>query len=287
MMNEQAKPRIWLVTGSATGFGRALVEQIIAVGDRVIATARRPETLADLESRAPDSVRRFALDVTQPAQIRAVVAEAAQVWGRLDVVVNNAGCGLLGALEECSDEQIERSFATNLLGPVHVMRAALPIFRAQRSGHFLNVSAAAAIANYPGFAIYGGAKWGLEGVSEALRAETLPLGIKVTLVEPGPFRTDFLARSLDRAAQPLPDYAGTSGKFGALLERVNGRQPGDPARAAHELVKLVQSGRAPLRLVLGKYAVEKTRRALKVRADELTEWEAVALAADFPAGVNG
>jgi NAD(P)-dependent dehydrogenase (short-subunit alcohol dehydrogenase family) len=275
--------RVWFVTGCSSGFGRALAERIVAEGDLLIATARRPESLGHLASLAPDSVRVFALDVTDPGAVRRVVAGAHAVWGRLDVIVNNAGYGLLGALEECDDDQIARNFATNLLGPVHVMRAALPLLRARRSGHIINLSAAAAIANYAGFGVYGGAKCGLEGVSEAVRAEVAPLGIRVTLVQPGPFRTDFIARSLERAANPVADYAATSGRFAQLLERVDGHQPGDPERAAAAIVNMVRHGRAPQRLVLGRYATDKVRKTLRAREAELNEWMDVGLATDFPA----
>lgn len=280
-MNDSS--RVWFVTGCSSGFGRALAERIVAEGDLLIATARQAETLSTLADLAPDSVRVLALDVTDPVAVRRVVNEAHAAWGRLDVIVNNAGYGLLGALEECGDDQIARNFATNLLGPIHVMRAALPLLRARRSGHIVNLSAAAAIANYAGFGIYGGAKCGLEGVSEAVRAEAAPLGIKVTLVQPGPFRTDFIARSLERAANPIADYNTTSGKFAQFLERVSGRQPGDPERAAAAIVKMVRDGRAPQRLVLGRYAADKVRKTLKAREAELNEWESVALATDFPA----
>jgi NAD(P)-dependent dehydrogenase (short-subunit alcohol dehydrogenase family) len=280
-MNDSS--RVWFVTGCSSGFGRALAERIVAEGDLLIATARQAETLSTLADLAPDSVRVLALDVTDPVAVRRVVNEAHAAWGRLDVIVNNAGYGLLGALEECGDDQIARNFATNLLGPIHVMRAALPLLRARRSGHIVNLSAAAAIANYAGFGIYGGAKCGLEGVSEAVRAEAAPLGIKVTLVQPGPFRTDFIARSLERAANPIADYNATSGKFAQFLERVSGRQPGDPERAAAAIVKMVRDGRAPQRLVLGRYAADKVRKTLKAREAELNEWESVALATDFPA----
>ncbi len=275
--------RVWFVTGCSSGFGRSLAERVVASGDRLIATARDVASIADLATLAPDAVRVFALDVADPARIRAVVAEAAQVWGRIDVAVNNAGYGLIGALEECADAQIERNFAVNLTGPLHVMRAVLPVMRAQRSGHIINLSAAAAIANYPGFSVYGGAKCGLEGVSEGVRAEVAPLGIRVTLVRPGPFRTRFVARSLERAAGHIADYDATSGKFAQLLGRMDGRQPGDPGRAAAAIVKMVHDGKAPLRLVLGRYAVDKTRKSLAAAEAELTEWAPVGLAADFTA----
>jgi NAD(P)-dependent dehydrogenase (short-subunit alcohol dehydrogenase family) len=275
--------RVWFVTGCSSGFGRALAEEIVARGDRLLATARQTAALDDLAARAPDHVRAFALDVTDAAQVRAVVGAAAAEWGRLDVVVNNAGYGLIGALEEYDDAQIRRNFATNLFGPIHVLRAALPFLRAQKAGHIVNLSAAAAIANYAGFSVYGAAKCALEGLSEALAQELRPFGVKVTLVQPGPFRTDFIARSLDRAASRLPDYDATAGKFAQFLERVNGKQPGDPRRAASAIVDLVHAGQAPLRFVLGKYAVGKVRKKLADTERELAQFEAAGLATDFPA----
>lgn len=281
-MNDSS--RVWLITGTSSGFGRALVLAALEAGDRVVATARNADVHSELVSQFPGAVRVLALDVTRPSEVRAVVSEACAVWGRLDVVVNNAGYGLVGALEEYSDDQIERNLTTNLMGPVHVMRAVLPILRAQRSGHLINLSAAAAISNYPGFSIYGGAKAALEAITESLRLELSQLGIRVTLVEPGPIRTEFISRSLDRGAGKIPDYQGSSGRFLGFLEKVDGKQPGDPGRAAAAIVRVVHGDKAPLRLVLGKYAVDKTRKMLASREAELKEWEAIGAATDFPVG---
>lgn len=275
--------RVWFITGCSTGFGRALAEEVLLSGDRLIATAREVWSLDDLVATNPETLRVLSLDVTQPARVQEVVKEAAEVWGRLDVVVNNAGYGLIGALEEYSEAQMQRCLETNLMGPIHVMRAALPILRAQKSGHLINMSAAAAISNYAGFSIYGGAKAALEGISESVRAEVAPLGIKVTLVQPGPFRTDFIARSLDRAQERLSDYDRTSGQFISFLDRINGKQPGDPVRAARALVQMVQEGKAPLHLPLGKYVTDKIKKKLQSSERELQEWESVALGCDFPA----
>lgn len=275
--------RVWFITGCSTGFGRALAEEVLLSGDRLIATARAVSSLDDLVATNPETLRVLSLDVTQPARVQEVVKEAAEVWGRLDVVVNNAGYGLIGALEEYSEAQMQRCLETNLMGPIHVMRAALPILRAQKSGHLINMSAAAAISNYAGFSIYGGAKAALEGISESVRAEVAPLGIKVTLVQPGPFRTDFIARSLDRAQERLSDYDRTSGQFISFLDRINGKQPGDPVRAALALVQMVQEGKAPLHLPLGKYVTDKIKKKLQSSERELQEWESVALGCDFPA----
>lgn len=285
-MSEAASlpPRTWFITGCSSGFGRALALAVLAAGDRVVATARRPETLDCLATAAPDRVLTLPLEVTDLGQVEAAVAAACSRFGRIEVAVNNAGYGLLGAVEECDDPQVRRCFETNFFGALNVIRAMLPRFRAQRGGHLINVTAAAAIANYPGFGAYGAAKAALEALSESVRAETSLLGIKVTLVEPGPFRTGFISRSLERASGRIADYDRTSGKFAAVLKSIDGRQPGDPARGAAAIVEMVRSGRAPLRLPLGRYMVKK----LRDRGAELTraadEGEAAAVAADFPAG---
>lgn len=247
-----------------------------------MATARSIESLQPLLRLSADSIATIALDVTRPEQVRSAVAEAHAVWGRIDVVVNNAGYGLIGAVEECSEEQMARNLDTNLMGPIRVIRAVLPILRQQGSGHLIQISAAAAISNYAGFGIYGASKCGLEGVSEALRAELSPFGIRVTIVEPGPFRTDFISRSMERAASVIPEYATTSGRFAQFLERMSGRQPGDPDRAAAVIVDMVHQGKAPLRLALGRYAVEKIRKMVQTRDAEALEWSATAASADFP-----
>lgn len=273
---------VWLITGCSTGLGRALAGRVLTRGHRLIATARHPETLAELVAVDPSRCQALALDVADAPQVAAVVAQAAAAFGRLDVVVNNAGYGLVGAVEEYDDAQIARNFETNFFGALRVIRAALPILRAQRRGHFVNVSAAAVIANYPGFSIYGATKWALEGVSESLAAEARPLGLKVTIVQPGPFRTDFIARSLERATGHIPDYDPSSGKFRRFLETMNGRQPGDPTKAADAIMDAVAAENPPLRLVLGKYAIDKARRKLAAAARELDLGSGAGLAADFP-----
>ena len=276
-------PRVWLITGCSSGLGRALASRVLAHGQRVLATARDADTLAELAASHPETCRALALDVTDAAQVKAVVAEAAEVFGRLNVVVNNAGYGLLGAFEELGAEQIARNFATNFFGALEVIRAALPILRAQGSGHLVNISAAAVISNYAGFSIYGATKWALEGVSEALALELKPLGIKVTIVQPGPFRTDFIARSLERGENHLADYDRTSGKFLRLLETMHGKQPGDPDKAAEAILAAVEADAPPLRLVLGKYAHDKVRKKLAATADELTQWQHAGLPTEFTA----
>ena len=284
-MNPPVDPPVWLITGCSTGLGRALATRVLARGHRLIATARQPDTLAALVAADPSRCRALALDVADATQVAPLVAQAAAVFGRLDVVVNNAGYGLVGAVEEYDEAQIARNFETNFFGALRVIRAALPILRAQRSGHFVNISAAAVIANYAGFSIYGATKWALEGVSESLAAEVRPLGLKVTIVQPGPFRTDFIARSLERANGSIHDYDLSSGKFRRFLETMNGLQPGDPAKAADAIIDAVAAENPPLRLVLGKYAIDKARRKLGSAARELEAGSAAGLATDFTPNV--
>ena len=273
--------KVWIITGTSSGLGRELAIAALARGDRVVATARRPEQLADIVAGAPERARAVKLDVTSADDIGRAVGEATLAFGRVDVLVNNAGYGLVGALEELGDEQIRQNFESCLFGPIYLMRAVLPIMRNQRAGHIINISAAAAIANYPGFAVYGAAKCGLEGASEAVALEAAPLGIKVTIVQPGPFRTDFVSRSLARGEHPIADYDASSGKFIALLNKLNGSQPGDPSKAASAIVALAESEKPPLRLVLGKYAYNKSRKRLRDASAELDAWEAVGLPTDF------
>ena len=274
---------VWFITGASTGLGRSLTVQALESGAQVAATARKPEALDDLAAEYPDTLRVFPLDVTDGAQVKAAVASAlAAFGGRLDVVVNNAGYGLMGALEECDETQLQRNLATNLLGPLAVMRAVLPTMRAQKSGHIVNMSAVAAFSNHPGFSVYGGAKAALDAASDALRDEVKPLGIKITSVVPGPFRTDFIGRSMEDATQHIADYDPTSGKFAAYLHKIDGAQPGDPDAAARAIVQMVADGKAPTRLFLGKYALDTARRKMTAIERELAEWESVSLGTEFP-----
>ena len=276
----ESNQRVWLVTGASSGFGRAIAEAAIASGDIVVAAARNPDTLEDIASRAPDLCHALSLDVTRPGAPAAVVQEAIQRAGRIDVLVNNAGAGLLGAVEECSDAEARASMELNFFGALAMARAVVPHFRARGAGHLVQMGAAAAIANYAGFGIYGAGKAAITSLCESLAQELRPLGVRVTIVEPGPFRTDFVGRSMSRAAVSLPEYAPTAGRFAQYLAKIDGKQPGDPHRAAAVIVRMVQSGQAPLRLVLGKYAIDKTRRTFTSRERELAQHEADGASAD-------
>jgi NADP-dependent 3-hydroxy acid dehydrogenase YdfG len=250
----------------------------------VVLTARDVSSIDSLAAVVPEQALALALDITNEDQIHAALDAAVERFGPLDVVVNNAGYGLIGAIEECQPDQIRRCMETNFFGTLNVIRAVLPRLRAQRAGHIVNLSAAAAISNYAGFGVYGAAKAAVEALSESLRAETLGLGIRVTLIEPGPFRTDFIGRSLEPVPQRLSDYDRSSGKFAQFLKVIDGKQPGDPARAAQAIVTMVHSGQAPFRMPLGRYVVKK----LRDRATELNkvadEQESIATATDFQTG---
>lgn len=273
--------KVWFVTGCSSGLGRTLSQRLLARGHRLIATAREPASLTDLLALAPDRCRAVALDVTNPEQIRGAIESAVTAFGRIDVLCSNAGYGLIAALEESSQEQIDRNMRTNLLGPIDLIRAALPHFRRQRSGHILVVSAIAALSNHEGFSIYGGAKAGLEAVCEALAIEVRPLGIKVTIVQPGPTRTDFAGRSLDTPANRIADYEQTSGKFGAFLSSIVGKQTGDPVRVCELMIDATESATPPLRLLTGKFAVNRARAKLAALASEIDSWESRSLAVDY------
>jgi NAD(P)-dependent dehydrogenase (short-subunit alcohol dehydrogenase family) len=267
----------WFITGSSGGFGRLFAEILLARGEAVVATARDPHALADLVDEYPDAVLALPLDVTDAGQVRAAV-DAAVAAGPIDVLVNNAGHGLLGALEELSDEQIHEVLGVNLLGVLAVTRAVLPHMRTRRRGHIVQMSSVGGVVGNPGHAIYATSKFALEGASEALAGEVAPFGIRVTIVEPGPFRTEFLGRSMRRAT-PIPDYE--DGPAGALRARDgHGRQPGDPVRAVEAIIDAVHSPSAPLRLPLGRSAVERIRAKLTGQLADLEACAEVAIAAD-------
>ncbi|GAA0363327.1 SDR family oxidoreductase [Actinoallomurus spadix] len=277
MPDIQHDPRVWFITGTSTGLGRAIADAALARGERVVATARDPQSVKDLAERAPGLVRAVALDVTDPAQVTAAVGTAIEEFGRIDVLVNNAGHGLIGALEELSDEQIDAVLATNVLGVIGVTRAVLPHMRARRRGHIVQMSSVGGAVGNPGHAIYATSKFALEGMSEALAGEVGPLGIRVTIVEPGPFRTDFAGRSM-RFADPIDDYRDTpAGALRGRFSAQDGTQPNDPAKAAEAIIKAVDDDDSPLRLPLGPEAVERIRQKLRRQLADLDAWEQVSL----------
>ena len=272
----------WLITGSSRGFGRALAAAALAAGDSVAATARHPEQLNDLAERYRDRVLTVALDVTDASAAYAAVARAVNDFGSLDVVVNNAGYANSAAIEDMPADDFRAQIETNLFGVVNVTRAALPVFRAQRSGHFLQFSSVGGrVGGTPGLGAYQTAKFGVEGFSEVLNAEVKPLGIKVTIVEPGAFRTDWSGSSM--SFHPVsPDYEQTVGQMNRFRHETAGTWPGDPARAARILIGIVNQPDPPLRLLLGNGAVDSAERSSIARAAEAAAWADVSRSADFP-----
>lgn len=271
---------VWFITGCSKGLGRALAEAVLEHGHRVVASAR---DVASLDVLHGDSAHllRLALDVTDPAAVQAAVAAAHAHFGRIDVLVNNAGYGLAGAVEEVSDEEARAQLETNVFGTLHMVRAVLPAMRAQKSGHILQISSIAGFVGTPGLGIYNASKFALEGYSEALAIELAPLGIHVTLIEPGPFRTDWAGPSLLTPATAIAAYADTAHKTIAMLNGYSGAQPGDPRKAALAMLAVVGSPEPPLRLPLGALAVARVRQKLAATSDELDAWEQVGLATSF------
>lgn len=276
--------RTWFITGASTGFGRILAEEVLKAGGKVVATARRRDKVADLEEKYPEKAKAFALDVTDPAQILSIVAQTLTTFGPIDVLVNNAGYGLAGGIEEASEEEFMPVFETNVFGLMRVTRAFLPHFRSQRSGNIVNLSSIGGLIGSAGWGYYNASKFAVEGFSEALAAELAPLGVHVTIVEPGPFRTDFLGRSGVEANERIADYDATAGKTRQYFHEQAGKQKGDPLRAVHAIIQAAEAPQPPLHLVLGALALQRMRGKLDQWKVELDTWQSTTLGADFPEG---
>jgi NAD(P)-dependent dehydrogenase (short-subunit alcohol dehydrogenase family) len=278
--HNETTQRVWFITGTSSGFGRALAQAALDRGSRVVATARSTERIADLQQQFPDRAIAVPLDVNDADQARAAIDAAVNAFGRIDVVVNNAGYGALGALEELSDDELRRQFETNVFGALNVIRAALPQLRRQRSGHIVQLSSLSGVVPNAGEGAYAGSKSALEGLSESLAKEVAHLGIGVTIVEPGPFRTDFAGRSLQKA-DPIDDYAETVGATRELIAQLDGAQPNDPTRGADAIIRAVESPNPPLHLALGDDAIQAIRAKLDERRQELDAWADVGKATAF------
>jgi NAD(P)-dependent dehydrogenase (short-subunit alcohol dehydrogenase family) len=273
--------RVWFITGASRGFGALIAEAALKAGDAVVATARDPSTVT---ARLGSHERLLAtrLDVTIETEAHEAAGQAVRKFGRIDILVNNAGYGLLGAIEEASAAETEKLFGTNVFGLLGVTRAVLPHMRRQRSGHIINVSSVGGYTGYPGWGVYGATKFAVEGISEALAGEVAPLGIHVTVVEPGFFRTDFLDdTSLVRTAQQIDDYSESVGKTRAHATDFNHGQRGDPRKLASAFIALVNAKNAPLRLPLGSDTVERIEAKNAHVAQELSEWRTVSTSTDF------
>jgi NAD(P)-dependent dehydrogenase (short-subunit alcohol dehydrogenase family) len=271
----------WLITGSSRGLGRALSEAVLAAGHRLVATARDPGQLADLASGYSGAVRPVALDVTDPTAAEAAVRVAVDSFGGLDVLVNNAGYGNVNSVEDTELADFRQQIETNLFGTIIVTKAAIPVMRQQRAGHIIQLSSVGGRVGAPGRAPYSAAKWGVEGFSEVLVREMALVGVKVTVIEPGGFRTDFAGASTS-LSEGRPEYDAVVGAAARMQREFNGRQPGDPARAAAVILKVAAMERPPFRLALGSDAVNAIEQADRARLDDLQHWRELGVSTDFP-----
>lgn len=274
--------KVWFITGCSAGFGRLLAEAALERGDRVVATARDESKIVDLTDTYPQTALALTLDVTDKDTIVAAVQDAMETFGQIDVLVNNAGYGLTGAVEEASDEEIEQIVATNVFGLVDTTRAVLPHMRERRSGHILMLSSISGLLGVPGLGYYNLTKFAVEGFSEALAAETRHLGIRVSILEPGMFRTDFSSRSELAAHVAMDDYKESAGKTREYFAAQAGQQKGDPAKAVEAMLQVADMPEPPLHLLLGRSAYERQLAKLDEWKKNLEEWKAVTLGADFP-----
>ena len=272
--------RTWLITGCSRGLGNALAKSVLAAGDQLVATARDPNTLGDLLAIGANRIVTQALDVTDAVAAERAVATAIERFGGLDVLVNNAGFGDVAPIEDTTIESFRRQIETNLFGTIIVTKAGIRLFREQRRGHFIQVSSIGGRAGATGRAPYSAAKFGVEGFSEVLATEMAPFGVRVTIVEPGGFRTDFAGPSTQISAGNEA-YANTVGKTAAMQRDYNGRQPGDPKRAAEAIIKVTRAHDPPLRLVLGRDAYNRAERTDQGRLTELLAWREISLSTDF------
>jgi NAD(P)-dependent dehydrogenase (short-subunit alcohol dehydrogenase family) len=271
----------WLITGCSTGLGRALADAVIGAGHNAVVTARDVTRVADLADAAPGRVLAVALDVTKPEQVASAVRHGEARFGGVDVLVNNAGYGYRAAIEEGDDADVRALFETHFFGAVAMIKAVLPGMRARRSGAIVNISSIGVQLNPVGSGYYAAAKSALEGISGALRGELAPLGISVTVVEPGAFRTDFAGRSLTQSATMIDDYAATAGQRRIETDTMHGSQQGDPAKAGTAIIAAVESSEPPAFLLLGPDALAVYRYIADGRANEIAKWEQVSSGTNF------
>ena len=273
---------IWFITGCSTGFGKELAKAVLSRGWRAVVTARNPDQLKELVQGHEDSALALQLDVSQPAQIADAVRAAEQKFGHIDVLVNNAGYGYLAAVEEGEDDQVRAIFETNFFGLVQLTNAILPGMRKQRSGRIVNISSIGGLVSFAATGYYHATKYAVEGISESLSIEVEPLGIKVIIVEPGPFRTDWAGRSLLESKTVVDDYDQTAGERRRQSRARSGQQQGDPKRGAEAIIEAVTSDNPPLHLLLGKPALALARKKLESLKKDFDTWESTTLSADYP-----
>jgi NAD(P)-dependent dehydrogenase (short-subunit alcohol dehydrogenase family) len=275
---------VWFITGCSTGFGRELAKLVLQRGWRAVVTARNPSQVADIAREHADRALVLQLDVTRRDQIDAAVDQALKRFGRIDALVNNAGYGYLAAIEEGEDAAVRAMFETNVFGLIDMTKAVLPIMRAQRGGLVVNVSSIGGLTSFAATGYYHGTKYAVEGISESLAVELKPLGIDVLIVEPGPFRTNWAGPSIQQSATRIDAYAETAGERRKQTAARSGRQAGDPVRAAQAIIDAALSDTPPLRLLLGKTALDLARKKIDLLRRDFDTWEAATLGADYPEG---
>src|ERR1700761_5812116 len=280
-MDKQSNKPVWFVTGCSTGFGRELVRQVLKKGWNAVVTARDADKVKDLAAGYENSILVLPLDVTVRDQVVSAVAKAQERFGKIDVLVNNAGYGYFTSVEEGEDEKIRQQFETNFFGLVHLIQEVLPGMRAKRHGTIVNFSSIGGLRSFMATGYYHATKFALEGLSESLSQEVAPLGIRVLIVEPGPFRTDWAGRSRIDTPTKFDDYKETVGKRMDVSKQGSGKQKGDPVRGCEAIIEAVESGTPHLRLLLGKMAYDMANEKLDMLKDNFTAWKDLAISADF------
>lgn len=273
--------KVWFITGCSTGFGRELAKEALSNGYKVVVTARKPEQVADIVAAYPETALALALDVTVPQQIKDAVHATIDRFGRIDVLVNNAGIGYFGAIEESEEAEVRRMFEINFFGLAHMTNEVLPHMRKQRSGHILNVASIGGLRSFPAVGFYNATKYAVDGLSEALMKEVAPLGIKVTVICPSGFRTDWAGRSANNTNIKIEDYKDTAWKNMGDLRGYSGNQPGDPVKAAKAMIQVTETENPPLRLLLGAAAVKGAYLKLEELKKDFDTWAEVSKGADF------
>ena len=274
--------KVWLITGCSTGFGRELAKYVLESGNQVAVTARKPEDIHDIVDVNKENAISLKLDVTKEDEIKAAVADTLAKFGRIDVLVNNAGIGYFGAVEESEDEAVRKMFEINVFGLARITQEVLPVLRKQKSGHIVNIASIGGLRSFPAVGFYNATKYAVDGLSEALAKETAHLGIKVTIVCPSGFRTDWAGRSAEDSPIKIEDYAITAGQNKSTIRGNSGSQAGDPVRAAKAIVKAVDDENPPLRLLLGVAALSGARAKLEELKKDFDAWEETTVGADFP-----
>ncbi|MCG6189962.1 oxidoreductase [Maribellus maritimus] len=273
--------KTWLITGCSSGLGRAFAQEVLKSGFNAVVTARNPKDIQDIVEDYPGTALGLALDVTNKEQIKAVIEQAEAKFGYIDVLLNNAGHGYRAAVEEGDESRVNELFNTNFFGTVNMIKAVLPRMRKQKSGTIFNVSSIAGRYSNPGSGYYSATKFAVEGMSDALSKEVAPLGIRVIVVEPGAFRTDFAGRSLVGTPAEISDYKETAGKRRKENDHTHGTQPGDPKKAAQAIIKIAESEVTPFRLLLGTDAIQLTHSELEHQIKELDEWKEISFSTDY------